>query len=69
MSDAGETAAERRRREGALGLNEQEESDSEEDDEPRAIPQNQNIRFADSLPGDERPERKSTLKWGKNVGR
>ncbi|KAK0251810.1 hypothetical protein B0A54_11473 [Friedmanniomyces endolithicus] len=33
----GETAAERRRREGALGLRETEESDSEEDEAPRVV--------------------------------
>jgi Na(+)/H(+) antiporter len=70
-SDTGETAAERRRREGALGLRHDEDSsDSEDDDEPRQIPQQQrqNIRFADQAP-QERSARQSTLKWGKNVGR
>ncbi|KAK1060335.1 Na+/H+ antiporter [Friedmanniomyces endolithicus] len=36
-STPGETAAERRRREGALGLRETEESDSEEDEAPRVV--------------------------------
>lgn len=67
-SDAGETAAERRRREGALGLRE-EESDSEEDDEPRQVSQRQNIRFADEDPPHRQSPRQSTLRWGKNVGR
>jgi len=69
VSDAGETAAERRRREGALGLRD-EGSDSDEDDTPREVPQRQNIRFADEMPPrQERQPRQSTLRWGKNVGR
>ncbi|KAG9599060.1 Na+/H+ antiporter, partial [Aureobasidium melanogenum] len=64
----GETAAERRRREGALGIT-QEESDSEdEDNTPRQPPTN--IRFAEP----QRPQqaatstthRTSRLRWGKN---
>jgi hypothetical protein len=76
-SDAGETAAERRRREGALGIREEEEeSDTEEDDQARTP--NRNIRFADPPPqassGTRTPEnqprqRQSALKWGQNVGR
>lgn len=73
-SDAtGETAAERRRREGALGLrHEEDSSDSEEDDQPRRLPQatqpQANVRFADQ-PDQPPPARQSTLRWGKNVGR
>jgi len=69
VADAGETAAERRRREGALGLREGEESDSEEDEAPRQMPQRSNIRFADDTPTEQRPSRHSTLRWGKNTGR
>ncbi|KAF2859976.1 hypothetical protein K470DRAFT_258321 [Piedraia hortae CBS 480.64] len=61
--DATETAAERRRREGALGLRQDENSDSEEDDQPR---QKQAIRFADQPRPTERSDR-TTLKWGKDV--
>ncbi|KAK5118981.1 hypothetical protein LTR62_000192 [Meristemomyces frigidus] len=72
-----ETAAERRRREGALGLREEAESDSDEDGGPRAAPagatQRQAIRFADQ-PGSPRAEssgkgRNTTLRWGRDVGR
>lgn len=70
-SDTGETAAERRRREGALGLTTQD-SDSEEDDEPRQVPLTRGIRFADQQP----PSTPNTsgggqsrLRWGKDVGR
>ncbi|PPJ58708.1 hypothetical protein CBER1_03974 [Cercospora berteroae] len=73
ISDAGETAAERRRREGALGIS-REESDSEEE-EVREAPQSRGIRFADeprtpaqSSEGDSRP-RQSALRWGKDRGR
>jgi hypothetical protein len=50
----GETAAERRRRQGALGV--RDESDSEEDEGPSSPAQT--ARQA---------QRQSTLKWGKNV--
>ncbi|KAK3708540.1 Na+/H+ antiporter [Vermiconidia calcicola] len=67
QGDTGETAAERRRREGALGIRQEDESDSEDDDQPRDIPQQQNnVRFADQSA---QPSRQSTLKWGKDVGR
>lgn len=59
----GETAAERRRREGALGLTVGEESDSEEDDAPRQAPQS--ITFAEP----QRPEPAAgtgRLRWGTN---
>ena len=74
VGDAGETAAERRRREGALGIS-REESDSEEEEEVREAPQPRGIRFADQSDGpsqggegSSRP-RQSALRWGKNVGR
>lgn len=68
-SDAGETAAERRRREGALGIHQEaEESDSDEDDEPRQAPPRQNIRFADQQPRQERQGRQSTLRWALGTG-
>ncbi|KAK3048742.1 Na+/H+ antiporter [Extremus antarcticus] len=70
-SDVGETAAERRRREGALGLRSPDESsDSEDDNAPRQLPQEQaqNVRFADQAEPS-RPARQSTLKWGKDKGR
>lgn len=69
----GETAAERRRREGALGVS-REESDSEDDDNtPRQPPTN--IRFAEparpqqaatSSSNAEGNTRTSRLRWGKN---
>jgi Na(+)/H(+) antiporter len=71
----GETAAERRRREGALGLRAEQDSDSEDDNEPRQPPsgaqrpqQPTNIRFADQT-ASQNTERQSALRWGKNVGR
>ncbi|CAK4031159.1 Na(+) H(+) antiporter [Lecanosticta acicola] len=69
-SDTEETAAERRRREGALGISRQD-SDSEEDGEPRSAPQRQSIRFADEGASSSQPgqPRQSALRWGKNVGR
>ncbi|KAF2216413.1 hypothetical protein CERZMDRAFT_56121 [Cercospora zeae-maydis SCOH1-5] len=73
VSDAGETAAERRRREGALGIS-RDESDSEEE-EVREAPQPREIRFADeprtpaqSTEDNSRP-RQSALRWGKDRGR
>lgn len=77
VSDAGETAAERRRREGALGIS-REESDSEEEEEVTEAPQPRGIRFADQPEAPSRPAegssstsrpRQSALRWGKNVGR
>lgn len=61
----GETAAERRRREGALGVS-REESDSEEDDTPRQAPQS--IRFAEPQRPEPAAERGGTskLRWGAN---
>ncbi|KAI4725692.1 Na+/H+ antiporter [Aureobasidium sp. EXF-10728] len=65
----GETAAERRRREGALGITQEDESDSEdEDNAPRQPPTN--IRFAEP----QKPQQAATsssgptsrLRWGKN---
>jgi hypothetical protein len=78
----GETAAERRRREGALGIGAAQDSDSEDDNEPRLPPnvhlqqqqQQQpqqprtNIRFADQT-ASASAGRQSALRWGKNVGR
>jgi hypothetical protein len=71
----GETAAERRRREGALGLRAEQDSDSEDDNEPRQPPsgaqrpqQPTNIRFADQA-ASQSTGRQSALRWGKNVGR
>jgi len=62
----GETAAERRRREGALGVS-KEESDSEDEDStgPRQPPQS--IRFAEP----QRPEPTASrgIRWGANRGR
>ncbi|KAF1345706.1 Sodium/hydrogen exchanger family-domain-containing protein [Delphinella strobiligena] len=61
----GETAAERRRREGALGVS-KEESDSDEDESaPRQVPQS--IRFAEPQ-RTETAERPHTgrLRWGTN---
>lgn len=71
-TDTGETAAERRRREGALGISKNDDSsDSEDDNRPRVPPQRQNIRFADQTPGTSSVQqpRPSALRWGKNVGR
>lgn len=69
----GETAAERRRREGALGVSNEESESSEDETEPQQAPQS--VRFAEPV----RPETQrqqagtgtggSRLKWGKNVGR
>jgi Na(+)/H(+) antiporter len=64
----GETAAERRRREGALGVSKEESDSEDEDDAPRQPPTN--IRFAEP----QRPQQaatstsgpKSRLRWGKN---
>ncbi|THX86133.1 Na+/H+ antiporter [Aureobasidium pullulans] len=63
----GETAAERRRREGALGVSKQEsDSEEEEDNAPRQPPTN--IRFAEP----QKPQTAATsssgtrLRWGKN---
>ncbi|KAF2718873.1 hypothetical protein K431DRAFT_322072 [Polychaeton citri CBS 116435] len=82
--EVGETAAERRRREGALGIKHGgDDSDSEEDNEPRHSPQPAGqqpaIRFAEpSVPqpaarrDDDRQQTRATgprLRWGKNVGR
>ena len=69
LSDTVETAAERRRRLGALGIAQQEDSDSEEDDEPRQILQPPNIRFADQSSPQTAQPRQSALRWGKNIGR
>ncbi|SMY21551.1 unnamed protein product [Zymoseptoria tritici ST99CH_1A5] len=79
-NDAGETAAERRRREGALGIHQvEDESDSEDDNQARTPPSK--IRFADQpggqASGSQTPtegtgqprQRQSVLKWGTNVGR
>ncbi|EME47349.1 hypothetical protein DOTSEDRAFT_69321 [Dothistroma septosporum NZE10] len=64
--DLGETAAERRRREGALGITGGKDSDSEDDDEPREAPQpRSNIRFADQASAQQQPQRR--LRWGKDV--
>ncbi|KAK4952865.1 hypothetical protein LTR28_006566 [Elasticomyces elasticus] len=78
----GETAAERRRREGALGVS-KEESDSDEDESrPREVPKAvaarssrpeesgrvPNIRFADQTPA-AAEAKQSRLRWGKDVGR
>ncbi|KAK5167625.1 Na+/H+ antiporter [Saxophila tyrrhenica] len=70
FSDTGETAAERRRREGALGLREEESSDSEDDNEPRQLPQGQaqNVRFADQAEPKERPARQSVGVLGCGYG-
>ncbi|KAK3680165.1 Na+/H+ antiporter [Recurvomyces mirabilis] len=75
-SEQNETAAERRRREGALGLREEPESDSEEEDVPRAAPAaKQGIRFADEAPVRDPGQegngkgRNTTLRWGRDVGR
>ncbi|KAK4177451.1 putative Na(+)/H(+) antiporter [Triangularia setosa] len=47
--EAAETAAERRRREAALGMSHAvEESDSEDDDTPRVLPPKPRIRFAEA---------------------
>ncbi|EME85938.1 uncharacterized protein MYCFIDRAFT_81904 [Pseudocercospora fijiensis CIRAD86] len=69
----GETAAERRRREGALGITREADSDSEESDSPRQPTPRQNIRFADqpqpqSQDQQQRP-RQSALRWGQDRGR
>ncbi|KAK4504658.1 hypothetical protein PRZ48_002619 [Zasmidium cellare] len=76
----GETAAERRRREGALGISKE---DSDSDEEPTSVAasgsNSRNIRFAEQSPrqragssaaqdGQQQP-RQRTLRWGKNVGR
>ena len=69
VDNEGETAAERRRREGALGLS-KEESDSEEDDEPRQL--SQSVRFAEPQRPEPAASRESTggkLRWGANRGR
>ncbi|KAK5162586.1 hypothetical protein LTR04_003339 [Oleoguttula sp. CCFEE 6159] len=76
--DAGETAAERRRREGALGVS-KEESDSDEDEsKPREVPRaaaaqtsGDRIRFVDPPPRTSGAGGSggSRLRWGKNVGR
>ncbi|KAI1659574.1 alkali metal cation/H+ antiporter Nha1 C terminus-domain-containing protein [Daldinia decipiens] len=51
-NDLGETPAEKRRREAALGVDSggAEDSDSEDDDTPRVPPTRRGIRFADSPP-------------------
>lgn len=67
ISSSGETAAERRRREGALGIRDEDGSDSEDDNQPRELPRN--IRFADQQPSETRQPRQSALRWGTNVGR
>lgn len=81
VSDTGETAAERRRREGALGISKEDsDSEAEDVDQPRQIPRN--IRFAEASPrqrggqssaqeGQQQQQqpRQRTLRWGKNVGR
>jgi len=67
ISNSGETAAERRRREGALGIREEAGSDSEDDNQPREPPRN--IRFADEQPSQGSQPRQSALRWGANVGR
>ncbi|KAI7233001.1 Na+/H+ antiporter [Hortaea werneckii] len=82
--ETGETAAERRRREGALGIRHEEESDSDDDDTPRQVPQSRGIRFADEAPPGRKQEspsqqqqqqsqgeqsRPTKLRWGRNVGR
>ncbi|KAK4632146.1 putative Na(+)/H(+) antiporter [Fulvia fulva] len=65
-ADTGETAAERRRREGALGITGRDDSDSEDDDQPREAPQTRsNIRFADESATQQQPQRR--LRWGKDV--
>ncbi|KAI7347785.1 hypothetical protein KC336_g22732, partial [Hortaea werneckii] len=81
--ETGETAAERRRREGALGIRHEEESDSDDDDTPRQVPQSRGIRFADEAPPHKQESspqqqqqqqggeqsRPTKLRWGRNVGR
>ncbi|KAI5368128.1 Putative cation/H+ exchanger, alkali metal cation/H+ antiporter Nha1 [Septoria linicola] len=73
VSDASETAAERRRREGALGIS-REESDNE-DEGAREAPQPRGIRFADEpqvpaqAPQSSSGPRQSALRWGKDRGR
>lgn len=67
VSNSGETAAERRRREDALGIGEEAESDSEDDNQSPAAPRN--IRFADQEPSTGSQPRQSVLRWGTNIGR
>ena len=71
-SNGDETAAERRRREGALGIKRgDEESESDEDEMPRQPPQAVtgsagNIRFAEPPTPTQGTTRQSTLRWGKD---
>lgn len=68
LSENVETAAEKRRRLGALGLAAQQDndSDSDDDDTPREIQQPQAVRFADqSSSSNSRPGR---LRWASNLG-
>lgn len=70
----GETAAERRRREGALGVSKQESDSDEDESTPRQVPQS--IRFAEPTrpkqQQQQQPEQGSSsggsrLRWAKNV--
>lgn len=68
--DTTETAAEQRRRLAALGVQKDQDSDSEEDDEPRQVPARPTLRFADQSPPQGRQQpRQSAFRRGKNASK
>lgn len=72
-----ETAAERRRREGALGFSKETSDSEEEDDGPRAASsqaepapsQRAGIRFADQPKNEAQQPQKTGIRWGADRGR
>ncbi|KAJ9627629.1 Na+/H+ antiporter [Taxawa tesnikishii (nom. ined.)] len=63
--EQGETAAERRRREGALGVSKEESSSDEDESQPRQVPRQPGIRFAEEPTRDQAESGGHKIRWGK----